>query len=182
MPQREPTPAWAAAAPRPWRSFERSFEPASYAAPSPVDDLRASLPIDVLVPADCAWHQLPDSPLAKPAQLVQKRGAGVTDVAARRAARRARDSRAAAASAYAQATSDGGGAADAGSDALWAARKERIRALLNDEHASASDLKRELRKQIRSTEIRSALATVREREARVGSNSENQALLNRCSP
>ena len=146
MPAREPTPAWAAAAPRPWQSFGRSFEATSYAPLSATDDLRASLPIDVLVPADCAWHQLPDSPHIKPSAFVQKRGANVTDVASRRAARRARDSRTAAAAALNHATTDGDKAADAGSDATWAARKERIRALLSDEMASASDLKRELRR------------------------------------
>ena len=124
-------PEWARAAPRPWQSFEDPRrQPASSSSLS--HDLRASVPIDVVLPADCEWHQLPDTPGAaaaakRPAGFSKKPpGPAAPDVSSRRAARRARDARAIARTAM----QSGEAAPDAGSDAVWEARKQRIHSLL----------------------------------------------------
>ena len=149
------TPDWAAAAPVPWQS--RSWE-LSRSLP-----LSSAPPIDVTVPIDNEWHRLPVRPAKGAAASTAeaqggglksaKPGSAMSEVAARRAARRARESRNAAKRDLASTLgSDGGGGTlgghehqPVGADAVWTARKERIQGLLADENASASSLKRELR-------------------------------------
>ena len=71
-------------------------------------------------------------------------------MAARRAARRARDGRAARQQQHAERVKGDRGEASlpehASPDAVWAARKDRLQLLLNDDGASAAELKRELRR------------------------------------
>ena len=144
-------PAWASVAPRPWKSLEdvhdlsQSLPLAEQTLPPNVA-LHQSIPIDVHVPADGEWHRLPEMIENQGTRAFEK-ATGPSSVSSRRATRKARDNRKIMAQKTAeQVAEERAAVADAGSDALWTARKERIRALLADERASDSDLKRELRK------------------------------------
>ena len=55
-------PTWARSVPRPWRSFEapRGTAHIPPAQQTVTFDLSALIPVDVTVPADTQWHQLPD--------------------------------------------------------------------------------------------------------------------------
>ena len=150
-------PEWARRCQVPWSSWDARTPLEQYATQTISHQAQLAetpVPIDVnplTVPCDGNWHHLanapPAVPAARPKARVSASDSFINSVSARRAARRERDRREAfRTDEAARARGEQVDGSVVGSEAVWAARKERLHSLIADERAAPADLKRELRR------------------------------------